>query len=94
MKRETRDCSALDDHVTHTLFTCTPYPLAPCLHRRKRQRESKKQRKEAEVATRDDEIKRLKNLKKKEIEEKWVSPAPLRLHGQPHAATSVNRHWS
>ena len=41
-----------------------------CGCRRKRQRENKAARKEAEKAARDSEIKRLKNLKKKEIEER------------------------
>lgn len=38
--------------------------------RRKRQREAKKQRKEEEMSHHAAEIKQLKNLKKKEIEEK------------------------
>lgn len=48
---------------------------SPCVcawSRRKLQREAKKQRKEAEMGQHAEEIKRLKNLKKKEIEEKWV----------------------
>lgn len=39
---------------------------------RKRQREAKKARQAEAEATHNEEIKRLKNLKKKEIEDKWV----------------------
>lgn len=57
------------------LSVCPVSALTPGCHwgasrRRKRQREAKKKRKEAEMAQHAEEIKRLKNLKKKEIEEK------------------------
>jgi protein KRI1 len=40
--------------------------------RRKRAREAKKERLAAAEEARREEVKRLKNLKKKEIEERWV----------------------